>query len=230
MKVKYSDLEAYYSRCFTHIDCIHFNSENTKKCFDHYIVPNSSKVIPITHDGIKDNRLLRSYGDDRLRLGFIGSNSVYKGLPFLIEVLKKVGQHNLWQLEVWGSHVGKEESLPIRFRGKFAPDAMEIVYSTIDVMVVPSQCYETFSFVTLEALSFGIPVIVSDKVGAQDIVREYDPKFVYHTKADLKVLIKQIIDNRSILKDFNRKICEYPWRHDMRSHTKEIIEKIYLLS
>lgn len=229
MKGRYSDLQAYYTRCFSLIDCIHFNSGHTKECFESHILPNDGAVIPITHGGIRDNRRLRSYSDDKLRFGFIGSNTVHKGLPFLIEALREVGRFDRWELNVWGSHMGKDESLPINYRGKFAPGAIEMVYSTMDTMVVPSQCHETFSLVTLEALSFGVPVIVSDKVGAQDIVKEYEPQFVFHNKVELVRLLATMMDNHSILSEYNKKICEMPWKHDMRTHTEEILDKIYLL-
>ena len=228
MNKQYSDLNNYYTKCFRLIDCIHFNSENTKKCFERHIEPNKGVVVPITHGGIKDNRQLRLYDGDKLRLGFIGSTTVHKGLPFLIEALKEVGSKEKWQLDVWGNHVGKDESLPIYYKGKYAPGDIERVYSTMDTMVVPSQWHETFSLVALEALSFGIPVIVSDKVGAQDIVCEYDPNFVFRDKTELVKLIKTMIDNHSVLTEYNKKICEMPWKHDIRSHAEEIIKKVYL--
>lgn len=228
MNGNFSDLKAYYSRCFSLIDCFHFNSEHTKECYESHIKPNEGVVVPITHGGIRDNRRLRTYDDDKLRLGFIGSTTVHKGLPFLIEALKEVGKYDKWQLDVWGSHVGNDNILPIYYRGKFASSAIEMVYSTMDIMVVPSQWHETFSLVTLEALSFGVPVIVSDKVGAQDIVREYDPIFVFHDEAELVKLLKTLIDNHFVLAEYNKKICSMPWKHDIRSHTEEIIKKVYL--
>lgn len=228
MNRKYSDLKDYYYRCFSLIESFHFNSEHTKVCYESQILPNNGVVVPITHRGILDNRKIRAYGDDRLRLGFIGSTTVHKGLPYLIEALKEVGSSDKWQLNVWGSREGKDNTLPIYYMGKFAPSAIEMVYSTMDVMVVPSQWHETFSLVTLEALSFGVPVIVSDKVGAQDIVREYDSQFVFHDKENLVNLLSSLIDNRSLLTEYNKKICDMPWKHDMRTHTEEIIKKVYL--
>ena len=93
---------------------------------------------------------------------------------------------------------------------------------------MPLRWYETFSLVTLEALSFGVPVIVSDKVGAQGIVMEYDSQFVFHEKEDLVNLLSSLIDNRSLLTEYNKKICDIPWKHDMRTHTEEIIKNVYL--
>ena len=44
------------------------------------------------------------------------------------------------------------------------------IMADTDVLVAPSVWYETFGFTVLEALSYGVPVIVSDHMGAKDIV------------------------------------------------------------
>ena len=75
-----------------------------------------------------------------------------------------------WELSVWGGKVGKHSSLSIQYKGKYNAQTIENVYEAMDVLIVPSVWKETFSLVTLEALSYGVPVIVSDNVGAQDNV------------------------------------------------------------
>lgn len=52
----------------------------------------------------------------------------------------------------------------------------------IDLVVVPSQYYETFGFNTLEALSFGKPVIVTENVGAKDLVLNGKNGFILKEK------------------------------------------------
>ena len=47
---------------------------------------------------------------------------------------------------------------------------LESIFSETDILLAPSLCYETFGYTVLEALSYGVPVIVSDNVGAKDIV------------------------------------------------------------
>ena len=76
-------------------------------------------------------------------------------------------------------------------------------------------------------MSYGVPVIVSDNVGAQDIVKEYNPRFVYHSEDELKNLLTDILEDRSILRDFNQKILDMPWKRGMEEHAKEIVDKIY---
>ncbi len=37
---------------------------------------------------------------------------------------------------------------------------LEAIFDNTDLLVAPSLCYETFGFTVLEALSYGVPVLV----------------------------------------------------------------------
>lgn len=223
----YQKLLEYYKECFDLVDCFHFNSETAGNVYKWYLPTCKGKVVSITHNGIKDHRQHKDFHQNVLHVGFIGNSTPYKGLSLLISILESIGKSDSWNLSVWGGGVGKHPSLPVFYKGKFGPSTITDVYDAIDVLVVPSIWKETFSLVTLEALSYGVPVIVSDNVGAQDIVKEYNPRFVYHSEDELKNLLTDILEDRSILRDFNQKILDMPWKHGMEEHAKEIVDKIY---
>ena len=107
--------------------------------------------------------------------------------------------------------------------GKFDSRSIASVYDGMDVLVVPSIWKETFGFVVLEALSYGVPVIVSDNVGAKDIVGQYDERFIFTSEAELSVLLDKIVNDRSLLADFNENILNGEWKYSMQSHTEEIL-------
>ena len=44
----------------------------------------------------------------------------------------------------------------------------------MDLLIVPSLGLETFGMVVLEAFSFGVPVLMSEHVGAKMLVEEMD--------------------------------------------------------
>lgn len=191
-------------------------------------VPNAiGVVVPITHYGISDHRKRKIFDCQKLRMGFIGHEAPFKGLQFLVNVLQSLGKDDKWELSVWGGREAKHPSLPVYYRGKFGMDKIESVYDEMDVLVVPSIWKETFSLVTLEALSYGVPVIVSDNVGAQDIVEGYDDSFVFHSVNELKVLLDEILRDKSKLVAFNKSILDKPWQHSMVGHVNEVIETIY---
>ena len=224
---KYQKLLDYYKKCFSLVDCFHYNSETSKEVFMQYLPTSKGQVVSITHGGIEDHRIRKVYGHDVLHIGFIGNSTPYKGLPLLISVLQDIGMIESWDLSVWGSCVGTHPSLPVYYKGKFDSSTIADVYSAMDVLIVPSIWKETFSLVTLEALSYGVPVIVSDNVGAQDIVKLYNPKFVYHSGDELKSLICEILSDKNLLAEFNDKLLSSKWKYSMEEHAKEIIGKIY---
>lgn len=223
----YQKLLDYYKECFDLVDCFHFNSETAGNAYKRYLSTCKGKVVSITHNGIKDHCQHKDFSQNVLHVGFIGNSTPYKGLPLLISTLESIGKSDSWDLAIWGGGVGKHSLLPIYYKGKFDASNIANVYHTMDVLVVPSIWKETFSLVTLEALSYGVPVIVSDNVGAQDIVKEYNPIFVYHSEDELKCLLKEILKDRSLLQDFNQKILDRTWKHGMEDHAKEIVEGIY---
>lgn len=224
---EYQKLLDYYKECFGLVDCFHFNSETAGNVYKQYLPTCNGDVVSITHNGIKDNRQHKDFKRNVLHVGFIGNSTPYKGLSLLISTLESIGKADTWELSVWGVGVGKHPSLPVFYKGKFGPSTIADVYDAMDVLVVPSIWKETFSLVTLEALSYGVPVIVSDNVGAQDIVKEYNPRFVYRSEEELKKLLMDILENRKLLKDYNQRILDMPWKHGMEEHAKEVIVKLY---
>lgn len=223
----FKDILNYYRECFAMVDVFHCNSRHTAEIYRKYLPAMNAAVIPITHGGIKDRRKSKCFNTDCLRLSFVGSSAPYKGLPMLIEVLKSI-DNKKWKLNVWGGKVGRDASLPIYYRGAFCSNMLEEVYGNTDLVVVPSICDETFSFVTLEALSFGTPVLVSDHVGAKDIVCQYAPRFVYQSEKDLGILLLSLIKDRMYLRDYHQQIMSQTWHYSMREHARDIIDKVYV--
>ena len=215
------DLLNYYRDCFSLVDLFHFNSEVTRSEYEKCLGKLEGRTVPISHKGIKDNRRIWRFSGKGLVAGFIGNDTPYKGLHVLIDAVSGLDV----DVMVWGGR--KMERGRIHYRGKFSQSQLADVYAEMDVLVVPSIWKETFSLVTLEALSYGVPVIVSDNVGAQDIVKQYDERFVYHDGMELTELLRTIIEDKSLLQEYNRRIGEFPWNHDMRTHANEIINRLY---
>ena len=214
------------------IDTFHFNSENTANIFASFTnIPGCSKVVSITHSGILDSRTIKKFDNSVLRLGFIGSEAPYKGLPILRRVIKDLNNMGLSQrveLNVYGGRTGNDLELNnVFFKGRFNNAQMKVVYDTMDLLIVPSVCYETFSLITLEALQYGVPVLVSDNVGAKDVVRDFAPQFIFRDEVELKRLLNIIIQDRTELISYNKAICKAPWKWSMKQHTNDIIKYIY---
>ena len=81
-------------------------------------------------------------------------------------------------------------------------DELNGIFSDADILVAPSSWYETFGFTVLEAISFGVPVIVSDHVGAKDIVGEGGIVIKANSEEELKnVFIKLTKEKIEIMND-----------------------------
>lgn len=232
MDKEYASLLSTYKRMFSLVDAFHFNSQNTANVYKKYLtVPDASAVIPITHSGIKDCRRRRVFDTNLLKIGFIGSEAPFKGLPLLKEVLASLnteGYEKNIMLYVYGGRTGKDDVLEnVYYKGKFSAAEMETVFNGLDLLIVPSICNETFSLVTLEALSFGTIVLVSSKVGAKDVVRKYAPEFVFDSKTDLYNLLKTLVNDRSLMYKYQDNLNDDQWNYSIDTHAKDIVNNLY---
>ena len=224
----YAFLASYYMDMFKMIDIFHFNSSVSKQVYEKIITNVRGLIIPITHIGINDNRHIKDFTRPTLHIGYIGHTAAYKGFDVLKRALSMC--KGSYVLNVWGGAPSVKDTRCswIKFCGVFDASMQSDVYNDMDVLVVPSVWKETFSLIVLEALSYGVPVIVSDNVGAKDIVAGYDKRFVYGTEGELAGLLDEIVHNRYRLICFNKEIVNGEWEHSTIRHSDEIMEKLYL--
>ncbi len=116
--------------------------------------------------------------EDRNRiLGFVGRLSVEKNIGLLVEIeqkLERMGVENYRFLIV--GHGGDEDWLRQRlhraeFTGVLKGEALYAAYANMDLFVFPSHT-DTFGNVVLEALSSGVPAIVTPDGGPKTIVHD----------------------------------------------------------
>lgn len=197
----YKRLRQYYVSMLEMVDIIHFNSSVSKKVYEKYIHPKSSTIIPITHRDIKDHRQLKDFNHEKLRITYLGPAKPFKGFQFLIGILDKMAGEGIRNFEL---HIYSETSVNKPYithkQSGYSYSQLKEIFDVTDLLVVPSQWYETFGFTVLEALSYGVPVIVSDKVGAGDLLKSNvvglvssNEKMIKHIKmlcADHEHLVK----------------------------------------
>ena len=223
---EYSEILEYYLNIFNHFDCFHFNSTIAKEIYEKYLTPKLSMILPVSNAEITDNRTRRKLNSRTIRIGFIGSLDTYKGFSMLKNALLhllNLKKEN-WILQVWGNN-HREEDLCSRiiYNGNYSTENLNKVFNSIDLLIVPSIWKETFSLVALEALSFGVPVLVSCNVGAKDIINEYNADFIFEPSVNELISKLQIIlDNPELIDDFADKICLNKFNHTLSDHSKEI--------
>lgn len=219
-------LHDYYQEIFKMVSAIHFNSFVAKQYFSRYLELPFNKVIPITNKFIHDNRKYKHI-HNRVRIVFIGGLSPSKGFNVLRDALLRLNGQGIinWTLSQWGEYKGEDkECSRIKYCGKYSPDQLKSIYDNTDLLVVPSLWGETFSFVALEALSYGVPVLMSDNVGAQLLLQSIAPSFVYHSNIELHNKLKWILEDPNCLSEYNNNIVlDSNINFSEKEHAKQII-------
>ncbi|MGG0744650.1 glycosyltransferase [Priestia megaterium] len=232
LKKRFSDLRGYYISMLDMMDEIHFNSELAKNEYEKHIATNG-KVISVTHSDIKDNRRKKYYDSkDALQIGFLGPIDEYKGFPLLRKSLLKLIDNNElnWHLHVFGNdriiNLDQDESF-ISFHGRYEHNNLKNIFKDIDVLVIPSVWKETFGFIGLEAISHGVPTIVTTYVGFKDLVQNHINGLIVNPDfKELAEAIKYVINNRNKLQEWNENICSNEFELIIASH-KKCIEALY---
>lgn len=219
----YQRLRAYFLSLIDYVDIIHYNSSLTKSLYEQFIGKKNSVNINLSHLDIKDNKRIKTY-TNTLRITYLGDQRNGKGYGHLIDVLDKLFNSRKLVLNI--SFAPQNKKPYMNLVGPYVYNQLEKIFEITDVLVAPSLFYDTYGFVVLEALSYGVPVIVSDKVGAKDVVGRnegiiYDSKNTNNLYDILESLNKEklIKMNTSIV---NRK--KIPTIEDVE---KEIMEKCY---
>lgn len=203
---EYKKLRNYYIKMFQKIDFIHFNSSITKSIYEDYFELPENKVVTISHKNIRTrHKSIENKKSNKLRITCLASARPFKGYNVLIKALDELWDSGKckFALNMFNAVPDERKYLKVVEAGFTQSDLPEIMSNT-DVVVAPSIWYETFGFTVLEALSFGIPVIVSDHVGAKDIVGNAGIIVKAGDISELKNAIETLIndpDNLFKLKD-----------------------------
>ena len=148
---------------------------------------------------------------DSVVFAYCGTLSPHKGIHLLLKAFFKLNPKN-GKLKLYGpgSH-DKDyfnylkkiagEDPRIEFCGAFRNDQAGDILSSIDVMVLPSLCYESYSLVLHEALACNLPVIVSNIGSMAEKIEDGINGFAFHfgDEKDLMQKLKLILDAPEIL-------------------------------
>jgi len=141
------------------------------------------RVIPYGVDG--ELFKPRPKKDGKFRVLFIGQICLRKGFQYLLEAWRLLGLKDA-ELVLAGSQKPDALCALRKYEGKIdfrmpgsLKDMSEIkdVYNQASVAVFPS-IEEGFGMVVTEAMASGLPVIVSENVGAKDLIKDGEEGFI----------------------------------------------------
>lgn len=109
---------------------------------------------------------------DEVRVLYVGRLSIEKNLDLLAELLHERSDVRLMMVGDGPYRQRLEDRLPrATFTGFLAGDELSRAYASADVFVFPSP-NDTFGIAVLEAMSSGVPVVVTDRMGPQELVKD----------------------------------------------------------
>ncbi|MEO0263136.1 MAG: glycosyltransferase family 4 protein [candidate division WOR-3 bacterium] len=135
------------------------------------------KIVKI-HYGVDISKFLpkEKYDKDKiLKILFVGQVTWRKGIENLMKVLKELKGKINFEFNIAGG--APEREILEKYKGlynyySFLPhEKLVELYKRNDIFVFPSL-FEGFAQVVLESMACGLPVIVSNKAGSSDIVRD----------------------------------------------------------
>ncbi|MDZ5473313.1 glycosyltransferase family 4 protein [Bacillus sp. 31A1R] len=156
---------------------------------DIFLSPSSFVNKSLFYNGVRINQVINlQYGvdikkfnfkkkltdrEDPLTFIYAGQVSQHKGIFYILEAFKRLNNKRLKLLVVGNIHGDKELYTPYEqyceFVGLVTHDKMVELFNKSHVLTQPSLA-DGFGLVVLEAMSCGLPVIVSESTGASDIV------------------------------------------------------------
>ena len=143
----------------------------------------------------------------KFRWGFWGQLAEHKGAAFLAKAFKNWPEKQA-ELLIAGS--GEQSAVigglakddwRIKILGKINSQELAEFFRLIDVLIVPSIWWENSPTVIAEAYAFGVPVLVSDAGGSQELVQEGKTGWVFKSGCaqDLLAKFEAISKNRGVL-------------------------------
>lgn len=132
-----------------------------------------------------------------LELIYLGQINKSKGVLDLIKNFQKIKlPHIRLHIVGAGQDLARAKDLAsddkrIVFHGWLPNDKLAPLLSQMDVMVVPSLCYENSPTVIYESLSMGIPVLAAEIGGVAELVKEGSNGWIFPA-GDFDVMLKKI--------------------------------------
>lgn len=187
------------------------------------------EVIP---HGIKIPKKVYEKEYNPLNILYVGTLSKQKGIETLLKATRLVNKDNL-MIHICGrgqyeNKIRKESesNKKIIFHGYVTPEELDELYSNSNALIVPSEWYEVFGIVIIEAIAHNTPVIASKIGGIPETVINGQTGYLFEPGNQKE--LAEIINQLSIedLKIIEKKIEKIKWSYTISERINKII-RIY---
>ncbi len=180
-----------------------------------------------TKNFFPDKNIIKS--DKYFDIVFIGQKSLQKGLHYLIDAFDKL-KHPFKRLHVVGSDTVDKSFFDKKLNkeniivyGHVPQIKLNNIINMCHVFVLPS-IQEGLAIVTLQALSSGCPIIVSEHTGVSEIVRENNCGIVVPIRNSQSILqsLEEVIDDRKKLNSFSENAKKFALRNTWDAYVDKL--------
>ncbi|MBD3311483.1 MAG: glycosyltransferase [Candidatus Magasanikbacteria bacterium] len=201
--------------------------------------PNSKRVMlrnPITFE---QHAKIQGYKDSEiLNFLYLGQIEEHKGVPFLVDTFLEFKKENFVPVNLHvvgdGSKLKDIKKIPanssdIKIYGRIARENLPEIFKKMDVMIVPSLCYENSPTVIFESFSFGIPVLASDIEGIAELIQAGENGWTFKAgdKDSLKERIEWCFKNRDRVDQMSNGTAKFLEGLGQKEYV-ERLEKLYI--
>lgn len=224
-KGQYRKLRHHYLEMLQKLDGIHFNSRYMSDTFSNFCSIKNGRIITISHSDIGDHRKTaegKELDKTRVRLGYLGAIAGYKGIYVLLDALDSLYEKGIrnFELTIYSDSLIEREYLvkkpPYEYK------QLAEVMNSMDILAVPSEV--SFGFTVLEGLSYGVPVLVGEYVGACDLIQDGKNGIICScSKEAFEGALKELICNADIITEMFLNIQKEQEIKTMPVHAAEIM-------
>lgn len=161
--------------------------------FGFFSTSEKTVVSPLTV--LQQKPLAQRVGHSPTQLLFLGQLEAHKGILFLLDALELITDAHL---RIVGAgalspHVEAHCRLDPRctFEGYREGKALETIWASTDILIVPSLCFENAPTVIVEAIERGIPVVASRSGGIPELIQEGSTGWLF-TPGDSQDLVRAL--------------------------------------
>ena len=173
----------------------------------------------------------RPPNNSKPKIIFAGEIGIRKGIPWLLKAFKKVSKKS--ELYLFGEiERGFEKKLKqficpgVKICGPVSMLKLAMEYRKADIFCLPS-IEEGFGLVVLQAMASGLPVVVSDAVGASDVLRDGKEGIIVpaFNEQSLSEALELLIDDVGVREKIGcashkRISSQYSWQHYLERAVK----------
>ena len=185
-------------RSLEHVDVFIAKSEFSRRKHREFGFPRDMEVLPYF---LPDRSRAPAALDverrhDRPYFLFVGRLERIKGLDDVIPVFERYHDADLL-IAGAGEYEARLRSIAgdnprVKFLGRVEPESLDVLYRDAEALIVPSECYETFGIIVIEAFRQGTPVIVRDIGPLPELVERSGAGETFRTADELEVALTRM--------------------------------------